>query len=56
MPAPFLAPSMHKFSAVVQVIHFLGAIYDKLALNFFKKYAETAPSNGSICDKFSEQH
>ena len=29
----FLAPYLHKFSAVVQIVHFLGAIWEKFGFN-----------------------
>ena len=57
-----LAPYLHQFSAVMQCLHFFGAICDKISLEFganlasnFKIYADTAPSNGAIWDEFSEQ-
>ena len=52
----FLAPYLHKLSAVVQIMNFfwcyLGQISIKFgansALNFLEITAETAPSNGAI--------
>ena len=31
--APYLAPYFYPFSAVMQIMHFCGAIFDKFALN-----------------------
>ena len=45
MLAPFLAPYLNKFSAVVQIMHFFGAI---LASKFKENDAETASSKGAI--------
>ena len=33
MPAPFLAPNLHQFSAVVHILSFFYAIWDKYAFN-----------------------
>ena len=52
----FLAPYLHKFSAVVHIKHFFLVLFCKNCIKFGanlgsklkKKYAETAPSNGAI--------
>ena len=58
-----MAPYLHKFSPVVQIQYFMGDIWDKFALNvvlvsikILEIDAETAPFNGAIWYKFSEQH
>ena len=51
MPAPFLAPYIHQFSAVVQIMHFFDAISILI-----KIYAETETSNDAIWDEFGEQY
>jgi hypothetical protein len=48
VPSPYL----HKFSAVVQIMHYFGAIWE----NLHSIDAGTAPSRSAIPDKFSEQH
>ena len=45
----FLAPYLHQFSAVVQVMNFFSAILEKFAINQnLEKNAETAPAYGAI--------
>ena len=59
-----LATYLHKFSVVVQIMHFFGKIWEKFVLdlvliyywNFFKNYTKTASSNGANGKEFGEQH
>ena len=54
----FLASYLHQFSAVVQIIHIFGAIWDKFALKLlqkhqnFKNYEGLGPFNGAIWNEF----
>ena len=43
---------LHKFSAVVQIMYYFGAIWE----NLHPIDAGTTPSRSAIPDKFSEQH
>ena len=52
----FLAPYLHQFSVVVQIVPFFVLFELNLVSSLKKKYTETAPSNGAILDEFSEQH
>ena len=47
------APYFHHFSAVMQIMSFFGAIWDKFALNLVLD-AEIEPSNGTIWNEFSK--
>ena len=59
-----LATYLHKFSVVVQIMHFFGKIWEKFVLDlvliyywkFFKNYTKTASSNGANGKEFGEQH
>ena len=57
-PAPFLAPYLHQFSTVVQIMYFL-VLFRKTCIKFvanLKINAGTATSSGAIWEEFNEQY